>query len=312
MKAANVDPPRWREAPGEARQAALADAARDVPPLAPEALARIKARVVARPSRTFRGLPRALQLAVLAVVLLASFATAKATATLWRRYVSAPAAPVAPVKRAVSPRPRPRPPQAVVPPAPAPAPRPAPHPRRVAMPAPAETAKPPAPPPETEARMLARALARLRQEHDAAGAVAILDDYARAYPGGLLQAEAFGVRLEAVLQLDDRPAALRLLDGRATFAGRLGRQQLLTRAELRASAGRYADALGDFDRLLAPAAAPATAPDDLERALYGRAVSLGRLGRHDRARADLTAYARQFPQGKHAREVARLLEERRP
>ncbi len=39
---------------------------------------------------------------------------------------------------------------------------------------------------------------------------------------------------------------------RPPFAGRLGTEQLFTRAELRASAGRYADALVDFDQLLVP------------------------------------------------------------
>jgi TolA-binding protein len=48
-------------------------------------------------------------------------------------------------------------------------------------------------------------------------------------------------------------------------------------------------------------------PADLERALYGRAVCLGRLGRHEAARAALTSYAQRFPEGKYAAEVARLL-----
>jgi TolA-binding protein len=128
----------------------------------------------------------------------------------------------------------------------------------------------------------------------------------------VLEAEAFAARLEAVIQLDDRRTALQLLDGRRAFAGRLGQQQLVTRAELRASAGRYADALGDFDRVLAPPAASSLIPADLERALYGRAVCLGRLGRHDSARAALTAYAQRFPDGKYATEVARLLAGIRP
>ena len=123
-----------------------------------------------------------------------------------------------------------------------------------------------------------------------------------------MQPEALRARLEAVIQMDDRKTALALLDGRGAEAlsGRLGAELLLTRAELRASAGRYADALADFDRLLAPAG-PALAADLAGRALYGRAICLGHLGRDERARADLAAYARRFPAGKFASEVARLL-----
>jgi hypothetical protein len=158
-----------------------------------------------------------------------------------------------------------------------------------------------------EAQLLGDALARLRQAHDPRGALDLLDRYANTYPKGVLAVEARSARIEVLLKLDDRRGALALLDERASFAGRLGAGQLLTRAELRASVGRYADALGDFDRLLAPSATPAPPPGELERALYGRAVTLGHLGRDDRARADLEDYRRRFPTGKHADEVARLL-----
>ncbi|HSS39512.1 MAG TPA: tetratricopeptide repeat protein, partial [Polyangia bacterium] len=160
--------------------------------------------------------------------------------------------------------------------------------------------------PTTEAQLLGRALSLLRQDHDARGALKLLDQYASAYPRGVLASEALTARLEAVIQLDDRAAALRLLDDRSAFAGRLGAEQLLTRAELRASAGRYADALVDFDRLLGPAAGAAT-PATADRALYGRAVCLGHLGRDDRARADLEAYRKRYPAGRYAAEVSRLL-----
>jgi len=162
--------------------------------------------------------------------------------------------------------------------------------------------------PANEAQLLADALRRLRQAHDPRGALAVLDRYDATYPGGVLAGEARSARLEATLNLGDRPGALALLDGGAAFAGRLGAEQLLTRAELRASVGRYADALADFNRLLAPAAAmTAPPPATLERALYGRAVTLGHLGRDDRARADLEGYRRRFPTGRYAGEVTRLL-----
>ena len=159
-----------------------------------------------------------------------------------------------------------------------------------------------------EAQLLADALARLRQAHDPRGALALLDRYAATYPHGVLVSESRSARLEAMLKLDDRRGALALLDERTTFAGRLGAEQLLTRAELRASAGRYAEALDDFDRSLpSPAILTSPASASLERALYGRAVTLGHLGRDARARADLEAYLHRFPAGKHSAEVSRLL-----
>ena len=171
-----------------------------------------------------------------------------------------------------------------------------PQPRAAERPAPATT----------EAQLLTGALSRVRQAHDPAGALSLLDRYDRLFPHGVLRSEALSARLEAVIRMDDRKTALSLLDGQGRFVGRLGSQLLVTRAELRVSAGRYADALGDFDRLLATPGV--TAPADLERALFGRAVCLGHMGHDDRARVDLAAYQRGFPHGKYASEVARLLQ----
>jgi hypothetical protein len=291
-----------------ARAADLVDAVRDVPPLPPEALARIKHDVLAR-RRAGVGLPLALRFALLTGFVLASVATARGGMMLWRRYV-APAAS-APREMAAHPKKTPRP--IIIEPVASPvvevpevAPVPMPvvvHSRREAAP---RATAPNAPAPSTtkdEAQLLGRALSRLRQEHDPRGALALLDEYARTFPGGVMAPEALRARLEAVIQMDDRKTALALLDGRGAFAGRLGSDLLLTRAELRASAGRYGDARADFDKLLAT-----TLPGELAgRALYGRAVSLGHLGQDERARGDLLAYQRRFPDGKFAVEVARLL-----
>jgi tetratricopeptide (TPR) repeat protein len=313
---------RWRETSMDpsalpARAADLVEAAQAAPALPPEALARVRANVAggARASR-LRGLPLGLRLATLAALLLASVATASGAMTLWRRYVAAPAVDAAPAARhhaqkarlaenVIAP---------VVEPLPAPTPEPtpeAPAPRAHHAPAaPARRAAVEAADPATEAKVLSEALSELRQAHDPRGAIAKLDEYVEAYPRGVLASEARSARLEALLALDDRRGALALLDERTAFAGRLGAEQLLTRAELRASAGRYADALGDFDRALAaggPLDTSAASSADAERALYGRAVTLGHLGRDERARADLEAYRRRFPAGRHAAEVARLL-----
>jgi len=334
MRPGQDDPLRWREASMDpralpTRAADLVEAVRAEAPLSADALARIKANVLAQRPLRRRALPLGLRLALLGGLVLASVATAKGTIVLWRAVVAptAPRAPREPARsggghvkatgRAPSVAPTSSGASLAPPSASLPAPlaegsasagttepmgTPAPHrPRRVA------------PPPRrvadeatTEAQILARSLFLLRQQHDARGALAVLDEYAAAYPRGVLASEALSARLEAVVQLGDRPAALRLLDDRKSFTGRLGAEHLLTRAELRASAGRYSDALADFDRLLGPLAAAAT-PGNLERALYGRAVCFGRLGRDDRARVDLEAYRERYPTGAHAAEVARLL-----
>ena len=323
---------RWRESSADpralsARAADLVDAGRAAPPLAPEALARVKAGVLARrPTRAGRSLPLALRFALLTGVVLASVATARGTMILWRQYVAAPVA--ASSRKVALAKPKARP-EAVEAEAPSEAPAEAPDvvtaPVEAPRLAPTHAHRPSAPPralekpeaqPEApssardEAPLLARAVSRLRQGRDPRGALAMLDEYDRAFPRGVMQPEALRARLEAVIQMDDRKTALALLDGRGAgvLGGRLGAELLLTRAELRASAGRYADAVGDFDRLLAPSstALPAALAG---RALYGRAVSLGHLGRDERARADLAAYRRRFPDGKFAGEVARLLKD---
>jgi hypothetical protein len=320
------DPPRWREASADpralsARAADLVDAVRDVAPLPPETLARIKVDVVARrPPRAATGLPLGLRFALLTGLVLASVATASGTKILWHRFVATPTVtPLPPRHHASSSAPSaPRssiviepvpalapveePPAAPPPPPSAAVPRPhrpAPSHKLALLDEPASTAN-------DEAQLLGRVLSHLRGSHDPRGALALLDQYDRSFPHGVLESEALSARLEAIIQLDDRKTALAVLDGRATFAGRLGSQLLLTRAELRASAGRYPDALADFDRLLAPSATAMPA-EATGRALYGRAVSLGHLGLGARARADLLAYQKRFPDGKFAAEVARLL-----
>ena len=72
-------------------QPILADAVREVPPLPPEALARIEAGVLARrPTRAGRGVPLVFRFALLTGVVLASVATARGTMILWRKYVASP------------------------------------------------------------------------------------------------------------------------------------------------------------------------------------------------------------------------------
>lgn len=360
MSACHDELGRWRDDmngrhPLRARAAALADAARDVPPLGADGVARVRAQVLAEARRggvvhVFRGLPVSVRLVAVACFVLLSAATAKGTAIMWRRYVapalrprgekaSAPSAErtskvsAAHLRTVTAPEVLPP----VVPPPAAPLVGPATpsaeaSARDLALAAPVHTRflKPaleiaappktttppfePAPPlevaaaPESESRLLARALFQLRNAGDPRGALALLDRYAETFPHGVLERETMRARLETLLQLDDRAAALALLDRHSAFSGRLGAEAQLIRAELRASAGRHADARADFDALLGPAFASAHLPADmLERSLYGRAVCLGHLNQDARARADLRLYLQRFPSGKHALEAARLL-----
>ena len=366
------DPARWRDAGAdrqalEARAAALADAAKQSPPLAPQALARIRNEVVARRSGGRAGgaalwwlslTPRRVAAGVLLVV---CATTAVGAGVLWRRHVDAarPAAPATddrtaprapqlparPSRPAVADEPsEPVPPEPPVPalavpsPTVAIAPRPAGSPgelappplppreppppslpsRELAPPSLAPREPPPFPaatsaasaPPATasEAALVSLALTELRQRHDARAALAALDRHAREFPHGVLETEAFRTRVEATIQLGDLKRALALLDGASGGADLLGAELVLTRAELRAAAGRFREALVDFTELVDGRGGPLAAGGD-ERALYGRAVCLARIGEHDRARAALHAYRARFPEGRFAAEVARLLAE---
>lgn len=162
---------------------------------------------------------------------------------------------------------------------------------------------------ETEARLLARAISQLRRTRDPRAALVTLDRYVQMFPHGVLASESARTRLEAVLQLNDLGRALSLLDGKTAFAGPLDADLLLTRAELRAGAGRCSDAVADFTRALEDQKRRRT-DGGSERALYGRAVCLGRLRQDDRARADLVNYLGHFPAGRFAFEARRLLEGR--
>ncbi len=159
--------------------------------------------------------------------------------------------------------------------------------------------------------MVAEALSQLRQQGDPRAALLTLDAHDRAFPHGVLETEALRTRLEAVIRLDDRKTALALLDAIPGLSDAPGSDLLLTRAELRAAAGRFREALADFTLILDGEKGSRTSAAS-ERALYGRAVCLGRLAEDDRARADLLAYERQFPNGRFAAEVRRLLSEPAP
>jgi hypothetical protein len=208
-----------------------------------------------------------------------------------------PAAPASP--------PAASPPAALPPPALAPS---APSSASTSKPAPASASAsaPPASavaaPPLSEPRLVAAALARLRVDNDATGALALLAEHRRRFPDGALAPEAKMAEVEALLALHRRGEALRTLDGLAL--GRMSRGDALAvlRAELRAGAGRCGEAIADFDRCAVPDRCPA---DSEARALYGRAVCRERLGQRAAAREDVQRYLRRFPRGSRAEALRR-------
>jgi tetratricopeptide (TPR) repeat protein len=158
-----------------------------------------------------------------------------------------------------------------------------------------------------ESRLLALAIAKLRQEGDAEQALAILDEHRAEFgAGGALVSEANTTRIEALLRLGRHSQALALLDAQSLSATGVGREMLVARAELRADKGRRASALRDFNLLL-----PADAPSDAvaERALYGRAVCRAKMGNWEGARKDFERYLAMFPWGRFA-DKARAAENR--
>jgi len=148
---------------------------------------------------------------------------------------------------------------------------------------------------------LAEAIKTLRQNRGPVSALDILDKHAQELSRAGLTHESILVRIEALLALHRSSEALRLLDATSLADVTAARGLLLTRAELRAAAGRCADGLGDFDWLLLRARQPD------ERALYGRAVCRQRTGDGVGARKDFEQYREFFPRGAHFIEVGKQL-----
>ncbi len=155
---------------------------------------------------------------------------------------------------------------------------------------------------DAESQALAEVLVKLRREHDAPGALALLDRLQAQFAHGTLALEAQVARIDALLALGRRTEALALLE-HLPFAqiGR-GEELRLVRAELRASTdcGR---ALSDFDTLVRRTLEPALA----ERALYGRAACELQVGDQAQAEQDLNQYLARFPRGRFAGQVTSQL-----
>ena len=145
--------------------------------------------------------------------------------------------------------------------------------------------------------MLAEALRKLRQGDDAPAALAILDAHEQRFPAGALAPEATLTRIRSAAQ--DAPDRRRAFAARPRHAGcpRAGRDLLVARAELRATAGRRAAASADFDRLLA---GDPVSDSITERAMWGRAACRAAAGDAAGARRDLQDYLSRFPEGRFA------------
>jgi len=152
-----------------------------------------------------------------------------------------------------------------------------------------------------EAALLRQALAALRREHDARGALRLLDDYDRRFEHGALALEALSARAQALLQLGDHSRALDLLDRLPLAQHGNGGELRVTRGELRSLSGRCREALLDFDAVLG--APQGVGPAEVARALFGRASCRARRGDSAGAEEDRQRYLRDFPQGPAARRL---------
>jgi hypothetical protein len=147
-----------------------------------------------------------------------------------------------------------------------------------------------------EARWLGRVLRTMRVDHDPAGALQMLEGYERRFPDHRLQSEVVLARVESSLALGRKAEALALLESGPATSASQGPQPALVRGELRAGAGRCADAVGDFDTVLRSGRSDSMS----ERALYGRAICHRTVGQSEKARRDFAEYLHRFPTGGHA------------
>jgi hypothetical protein len=302
-------PPRWREQPpGEARDSREARAAAlfrdELRPRTPSPELLEQIRTQPGPSRSRRAwfhLRWALAAGSVALggVSFAAYRAVGYYNDVWRVPEVAPPAleQRAPARRHVEPAPAPV--AALPSPLPTAAPRVvAPAPRKHALAETSEIAPPPREALDDETRSLGSALARLRRDRDAAGALAELDTHLDRFPEGTLAEEARLARADALLMLGRKDAALVALERLHLGRNKLGTELRLIRGELRLAKSCDA-AMADFDGVLA-----VSPPAELaERALRGRAVCRARLGDEPGARADYAEYLRRFPEGRFAEEA---------
>jgi TolA-binding protein len=153
----------------------------------------------------------------------------------------------------------------------------------------------------SESSALEGALVKLRREHDAQGALALLDQSEPLFARGALALEAQVARVDALLLLGRQGEALAILERLPLAHIGRGGELRLQRAELRAKSD-CGLALADFDVLVRQALASPLA----ERALYGRAVCEARVG-DSQAQRDFLDYISRFPEGRFADQARKAL-----
>jgi hypothetical protein len=142
---------------------------------------------------------------------------------------------------------------------------------------------------DPERASLGAALGRLRSAPGEA--LGLLDAHVAHYPDGVTRPEAERARVAVLLRLSRKSDALAALDRVPAPSTEL----LVMRAELRAEAQRYDDAIGDFGAVL-------VADEDrfAQRALFGRAMARQRQGDRTRMSADLERFLLLYPRGELA------------
>jgi TolA-binding protein len=162
-----------------------------------------------------------------------------------------------------------------------------------------ETAAPPSDDALTvETSMIDQALAALGQRRPQ-DALAAVDAYRQRFPRGKLEYEADLAEVKAQVALGKDAPALAVLDRAIAIHGfdTLPRSPDLSllRAELLSRTGDCAGAIPVFSRLLE---GEHPEPGFQERAVYGRAICLGKLGQRGESRRALRDYLNRFPDGR--------------
>jgi tetratricopeptide (TPR) repeat protein len=135
--------------------------------------------------------------------------------------------------------------------------------------------------------LLAEAIRLLRTDHQPQAALSALDRHATRLDRSPYRHEALLIRVEALLALKRDGELLRLLDGMPLANVAASRTLLVTRGRLRAAAKRCAEAVGDFDHVLAEAGQKDT------QALRGRALCREAMGDLAGAKADRERYRQE-------------------
>jgi hypothetical protein len=157
-------------------------------------------------------------------------------------------------------------------------------------------------PSTAEARQLVEAIRCLRSDHDARRALALLDTVQRPGAASTFTDEIALVRIEALLDIGDRRAALAALDSLSLPDVPRGEELVVLRGDLRAEAKRWSAAIVDYTSGTVSATSQL-----VERSLFGRANCRLAAGELSLARSDLRDYLQRFPDGRFSADARRLL-----